>query len=69
MEETWGLHDYSDGTITASVDPVCGTVVDESKARGKFEYAGQFYYFCSKDCKRTFEEEPSRYIWRPHQAA
>jgi Cu+-exporting ATPase len=69
MEESYGLQDYSDGSVTASVDPVCGKVVDESKATGYVEYAGQFYYFCSKDCKSTFEEEPSRYYGLPHKAA
>jgi P-type Cu+ transporter len=62
MEESWGLQDYSDGTPTLSVDPVCGMAVDESKAAGKAEFAGQVYYFCSKDCKRDFEEAPRHYI-------
>jgi YHS domain-containing protein len=62
MEETWGLHDYSDGTPTLSIDPVCGRTVDESKAAGKAEFVGQVYYFCSKDCKRNFEEQPRHYI-------
>ena len=62
MEESWGLEDYSDGSPTRSIDPVCGMTVDESKAAGKAEFAGQFYYFCSKECKRNFEEEPRYYI-------
>ena len=62
MEESWGLEDYSDGTPTLSVDPVCGMTVDESKAAGKAEFAGQVYYFCSKECKKNFEEEPRHYI-------
>ena len=43
--------------------------VDESKAAGHVEYAGQFYYFCSKDCKKAFEEKPSRYFGQFHETA
>jgi YHS domain-containing protein len=62
MEETFGLQDYSDETVTASVDPVCGRSVDESRAAAKTGYAGQVYYFCSKDCQKIFEENPGDYI-------
>ena len=62
MEETFGLQDYSDGTVTASVDPVCGMTVDENRAAAKTTYAGQVYYFCSKDCQNIFEEDPGAYI-------
>ena len=68
MEESWGLVDYSRGETTASVDPVCGRTVDESKAAGKEEFAGQVYYFCSRDCKEMFDEEPALYIGQPHLA-
>ena len=64
MEETYGLQDYSDGAPTLSVDPVCGRTVDEAKASAKTEYAGQTYYFCSKDCQNNFELDPAGYIAR-----
>jgi YHS domain-containing protein len=41
-------------------DPVCGMSVDKSKAK-KLEYKGTTYYFCSDDCKATFEADPERY--------
>ena len=66
MEETYGLQDYSDGSLTFSVDPVCGMKVDESRASGKTSYAGQIYYFCSKECQRVFEEQPGHYIGLVH---
>jgi YHS domain-containing protein len=62
MEETFGLQDYSDQSATLSVDPVCGASVEENHAAGKTCYAGQTYYFCSKDCQRNFEDEPAAYI-------
>ena len=66
MEETWGLQDYSDGATVYSVDPVCGARVDEQQAVGKTDYAGETYYFCSRDCQIHFEEDPGRYIGQPH---
>lgn len=62
MEETWGLQDYRDNTAVVSVDPVCGMTVDESKAGGKAEYAGQVYFFCSNACQKIFQEDPGIYI-------
>ncbi len=35
-------------------DPICGMVVEKSKAL-KTERAGRAYYFCSAGCQRTFE--------------
>ena len=66
MKEPFGLKDYSDQSHTHSVDPVCGMTVDESKAAAKTTYAGQTYYFCSKECQRNFELEPAHYIGQPH---
>jgi YHS domain-containing protein len=62
VEETYGLQDYSDGTVTYSVDPVCGMKVEEGREAGKSQYAGETYYFCSKECERIFEEGPGQYI-------
>ena len=62
MEETWGLQDYSDNSSTRSIDPVCGMEVEESQAAGKTSYAGQVYYFCSKECQKNFEQDPGYYI-------
>ena len=45
-------------------DPVCGMPLDKSKASTigrKKEYQGKIYYFCSEECQRHFEKNPSRY--------
>jgi Cu+-exporting ATPase len=65
MEETYGLQDYSDGSVIYSVDPVCGASVDEDRAAAKTTYAGQTYYFCSKECQTNFEDAPATYIGQP----
>ena len=62
MEETFGLQDYSDGSAVFAVDPVCGARVDEARAAGKTGYAGEIFYFCSRDCQIRFEEDPGRYL-------
>lgn len=43
-------------------DPVCGMEVDPKKTEWKFVYKGKIYYFCSKMCKKMFEEDPEKYL-------
>ena len=62
MEETYGLQDYSDGSIVRSVDPVCGAEVQIDKAAAKTNHAGETFYFCSKACQNQFENDPGIYI-------
>lgn len=48
-----------------SIDPVCGMNVDEETAGmsgRKTTYAGMNFYFCRKQCKESFEQEPQKYI-------
>jgi YHS domain-containing protein len=61
----YSLDDHGDGSPIRSTDPVCGTIVDESWAAGRAQYAGQTYYFCSKECKKDFEEEPTAFVGIP----
>ncbi len=42
-------------------DPVCGMDLDEKTAL-RSEYKGQTYYFCSPGCKRSFDQEPEKYV-------
>lgn len=42
-------------------DPVCGMMVDEKKAQSKSEHEGRTFYFCSANCKGTFDKDPHRY--------
>ena len=43
-------------------DPVCGMQVDPQKAAVQTEYKEQSYCFCSEDCKKTFEQDPEKYV-------
>ena len=45
-------------------DPVCGMMVSEKEAPARSEHGGQTYYFCSAECRRTFEENPQFYVRR-----
>lgn len=44
-------------------DPVCGMNVDPSdKGTIKAEYKGDTYHFCSPTCKKSFDENPEKYV-------
>jgi YHS domain-containing protein len=43
-------------------DPVCGIRVDESKAEYQTQFAGRKYFFCSEECRKEFEADPSDYV-------
>lgn len=45
-----------------TVDPVCGMNVDPNEAAGESDYEGQTYYFCCKECKTMFDEDPTVYV-------
>ncbi len=42
-------------------DPVCGMTVDPQQARGKAQYRGDTYYFCSPGCMHKFMASPGEY--------
>lgn len=41
-------------------DPVCGMQVSEP-AHLKSEHMGQTFYFCSQQCKSSFDSSPMKY--------
>jgi Cu+-exporting ATPase len=43
-------------------DPVCGMEFDSSQAEAQTTYKGQAYYFCSEECRRTFDENPKEFV-------
>jgi P-type Cu+ transporter len=45
-----------------AIDPVCGMSVDETTAAAKTSYKGKTYYFCSEDCKESFDRDPDKYL-------
>jgi Cu+-exporting ATPase len=42
-------------------DPVCGMKVTVTPMTDRSEYRGQTYYFCSVECKQTFDKNPEKY--------
>ena len=42
-------------------DPVCNMEVDETETEFQSEYGGQNFYFCSQECKDTFDSRPQSY--------
>lgn len=44
-----------------SEDPICGKWIEENDAP-RTEFEGQYYYFCSQECKLEFDDDPERYI-------
>ena len=45
-----------------AIDPICKMEVDEATAQWTSEYKGNIYYFCAPGCKKTFDENPEKYI-------
>ena len=43
-------------------DSVCGMQIEEEDAAGRVEYDGTTYYFCSQECQRKFEANPTQYV-------
>jgi YHS domain-containing protein len=57
------MKNASAGPRVMSIDPACGHAVDTSEARASgrtSEYRGTTYYFCSSECKKTFDKDPER---------
>jgi YHS domain-containing protein len=44
------------------IDPVCGMTIDSESAAARIDVEGHAYYFCSVECRATFEANPKRYI-------
>ena len=41
-------------------DPICGMDVTYETAQARTEYNGDTYYFCSLECKETFDQDPEK---------
>lgn len=44
------------------IDPICGMTVMPAQARGKVNFEGKDYYFCSAHCVVRFKEDPKKYL-------
>jgi len=42
-------------------DPICGTWVERQNSPFS-EFEGEYYFFCSEDCKQEFDDDPERYM-------
>ena len=42
-------------------DPVCGKVIESAAAAGRTSYESRDVYFCSDECRRSFEATPERF--------
>jgi YHS domain-containing protein len=49
------------GEINMAKDPVCGMEVDQS-TEYRTDHNGKTYYFCSSNCKTTFNKNPNKYV-------
>jgi YHS domain-containing protein len=45
-----------------TMDPVCGTKVDERMNEFETKFAGKRYFFCSDECRAEFEDHPEDYL-------
>ncbi len=45
-----------------AVCTACHMEVEETKARGNSTVKDETYYFCSKACKKKFDESPEEFI-------
>jgi Cu+-exporting ATPase len=43
-------------------DPVCGMEVDPAQATERSTYAGRDFFFCSRECREIFDQDPHRYL-------
>jgi xanthine dehydrogenase accessory factor len=49
------------GNPAEAKDPICGMMVNVSKARHKSEFRGNSFYFCCVGCKQRFDKQPEQY--------
>ncbi len=60
-----GTQAWDEGTSEMEIDPVCGMEVDRATAAGSSHYQGTRYYFCSEECKLSFDASPEEYVGSP----
>jgi YHS domain-containing protein len=54
--------DWDDASRETEIDPVCGMEVDRGTAAGASHFDGTRYYFCSEECKLSFDASPDEYV-------
>jgi YHS domain-containing protein len=50
--------------MRAAKDPICAMEVDTTAKDGarQAQHQGRTYYFCSEQCRRTFQSDPGKYV-------
>jgi Cu+-exporting ATPase len=43
-------------------DPVCGMTVNRGPSSLQASYQNRTYFFCTPDCKQSFEADPLKYL-------
>jgi YHS domain-containing protein len=54
-------HGYGSEAIRLA-DPVCGMPIHPTTASRTAEYQGQIYYFCEPGCRKSFLQDPARFL-------
>jgi NTE family protein len=52
---------HADASFTVHIDPVCRMAISPGRARARCERDGVTYYFCSINCRDSFERHSDRY--------
>ena len=47
--------------MTETKCPVCGMEMDPDDVVSETNYEGKSYYFCSDECRKTWDADPERY--------
>ncbi len=56
--------------MAKAIDPICKMEVDTANPPGgKSDYQGTAYYFCAPGCKRSFDQDPQKYLSGQGQTA
>lgn len=55
-------HKEKSMAVTPLKDPVCGMSVTPESAKGRSDFNGKTYFFCSTKCKEKFAQHPEQYI-------
>jgi len=57
-----GSANKREGVSEMEKDPVCGMDVDPATSEHPIQYQARIYYFCSPECRRAFEADPTEYV-------
>jgi len=61
-------HHHASAAI-GPADPVCGMAIDPTTASRTTEYQGQTYYFCAPGCRKSFLQDPARFLAADYTAS